>query len=123
MSTPAASDPVSVLSKSTKIVATLGPASTAEDVMRRLMLAGVNVFRLNFSHGTQDDKRATIAQIRRLSAEMSLYVAIMADLQGPKFRLVADISTQSYRSCYTHTSRRQSKLTRSIASYLACLSG
>ena len=87
MSTPAASEPVSILSKSTKIVATLGPASTSEDVMRRLMQAGVNVFRLNFSHGTQDDKRATIVQIRRLSGELSLYVAIMADLQGPKFRL------------------------------------
>ena len=87
MAIPAASDPVPVLSKSTKIVATLGPASTSEDVMRRLMQAGVNVFRLNFSHGTQDEKRATIAQIRRLSAEMALWVAIMADLQGPKFRL------------------------------------
>ena len=87
MSSPAAQEPPSILSKSTKIVATLGPASSSEDVMRRLMQAGVNVFRLNFSHGTQTDKQATIQQIRRLSGELSLYVAIMADLQGPKFRL------------------------------------
>ena len=83
----AADEPVSILSKSTKIVATLGPASSSEDVMRRLMQAGVNVFRLNFSHGSQDEKRTLIQQIRRLSTELSLYVAIMADLQGPKFRL------------------------------------
>ena len=75
------------LAKSTKIVATLGPASTGEEVMSRLMLEGVNVFRLNFSHGTSQEKAATIAQIRRLSQRLSLHVAILADLQGPKFRL------------------------------------
>ena len=55
--------------------------------MSSLMQAGVNVFRLNFSHGTQQEKAATIAQIRRLSTQLSLHVAILADLQGPKFRL------------------------------------
>ena len=76
-----------MLSKSTKIVATLGPASTGESVMSALMQAGVNVFRLNFSHGTSQEKGATIEQIRRLSRSLSMHVAILADLQGPKFRL------------------------------------
>ena len=76
-----------MLSKSTKIVATLGPASSGESVMAELMQAGVNVFRLNFSHGTQQEKADTIQQIRRLSRSSSLHVAILADLQGPKFRL------------------------------------
>ena len=95
MSSPPASAPAededsplhTVLAKSTKIVATLGPASTSESVMSQLMQAGVNVFRLNFSHGTSQEKGATIQQIRRLSQSLSLHVAILADLQGPKFRL------------------------------------
>lgn len=70
----------------TKIVATLGPASMGESVLRELMLAGVNVFRLNFSHGSHDDHGKTAALINKLNSELGLDVAILADLSGPKIR-------------------------------------
>jgi len=55
--------------KRTKIVATLGPASSSEDVLKQLLDAGVNVFRVNFSHGAADDHRATIRRIRGILKE------------------------------------------------------
>ncbi len=70
-----------------KIIATLGPASQSEETLRRLILAGMNVARLNFSHGTHEDHAVLIAMIRRLSAELDLPVAILQDLQGPKVRV------------------------------------
>lgn len=70
----------------TKIIATLGPASASEEVMRNLMLAGVNVFRLNFSHGSHEIHEASVSMIDRLNAELGLQVATMADLSGPKIR-------------------------------------
>jgi pyruvate kinase len=70
----------------TKIVATLGPASSSEDVLRNLMLAGVNVFRLNFSHGSHEIHADSINLIEKLNAELGLNVAILADLSGPKIR-------------------------------------
>ena len=73
--------------KKTKIVATLGPASSSKEVMRDMILAGVNVFRINFSHADHDDVRERIAIIRSLSDEMDTYVSILADLQGPKLRV------------------------------------
>lgn len=72
--------------RKTKIVATLGPASTDEAVLRSLMLAGVNVFRLNFSHGAHEIHAASVATIDKLNAELGLHVAILADLSGPKIR-------------------------------------
>ncbi len=70
----------------TKIVATLGPASSAPEMIERLMLAGVDLFRLNFSHGTQDDKALLITTIRSISSRLCREVGILADLQGPKIR-------------------------------------
>ena len=71
----------------TKIVATLGPASSGPEVLRTLLDAGVDVARINFSHGTHDQHAQTIATIRRLSADMAKPVAILGDLQGPRIRI------------------------------------
>jgi pyruvate kinase len=72
--------------RKTKIVATLGPASSDEHILRQLMVAGVNVFRLNFSHGTHEVHAQTLARIDRLNDELGLHVATLADLSGPKIR-------------------------------------
>ena len=69
-----------------KIVATLGPASNTEPVFRELVRAGVDVVRLNFSHGTHEEKLALIAMIRKVSREESKPLCILGDLQGPKIR-------------------------------------
>ena len=71
----------------TKIVATIGPASRDPRVLRQLLEAGVNVFRLNFSHGTHQEHSAVVADIRTLSRERERHVAILQDLCGPKMRL------------------------------------
>jgi pyruvate kinase len=71
----------------TKIVATVGPASWSPPVLRQLIDAGVNVFRLNFSHGTHAQHSAILADIRAVSGEMDRHVAILQDLCGPKMRL------------------------------------
>jgi pyruvate kinase len=71
----------------TKIVATIGPASRAPAILRQLMEAGVNVFRLNFSHGTHEEHSAAVADIRALSREIGCHVAVLQDLCGPKMRL------------------------------------
>jgi len=73
--------------RNAKIVATMGPASSTHDVARRLFLAGVDVFRLNFSHGTADDHRARFALLRELERETGRPIGILADLQGPKLRV------------------------------------
>ncbi|TRZ63984.1 MAG: pyruvate kinase [Rhodocyclaceae bacterium] len=73
--------------RNTKIVATLGPASSDEAVLRRMVLAGVDVVRLNFSHGTADDHRARVALLRAITRDSGRTVGIMADLQGPKIRV------------------------------------
>ncbi|MBI3706805.1 MAG: pyruvate kinase [Proteobacteria bacterium] len=73
--------------RSTKIVATLGPASSSPERIEALFRAGVDVFRLNFSHGTHDDHRARIEAIRRLEQRVRRPIAILADLQGPKLRV------------------------------------
>ena len=72
--------------KKTKIVATLGPASSDKDVLRQMFEAGVNVCRLNFSHGSYEDHAKVVKTIRELNEETGLNVAILADLQGPKIR-------------------------------------
>jgi pyruvate kinase len=71
----------------TKIVATMGPASNSSEVLRKLILAGMDVARLNFSHGTHDDHAASIARLRGISAELDRPVTILQDLQGPKVRV------------------------------------
>ncbi len=71
----------------TKIVATVGPASAPEPMLDTLIGAGVNVFRLNFSHGTAETHRDTADKIRRCAEQRGQHVAILADLQGPKIRI------------------------------------
>jgi pyruvate kinase len=71
----------------TKIVATLGPASSDPKIIRRLFESGVDVFRLNFSHGTQEDKKDLIAAIRALEDDVGRPITVMMDLQGPKLRI------------------------------------
>ncbi len=69
-----------------KIVATLGPASSTPEMFRRLVRAGLDVARLNFSHGTHSQKADLIAMVRRIAAEEGKPICILADLQGPKIR-------------------------------------
>ena len=72
--------------RKTKIVATLGPASSSAKMLQKLLLAGVDIFRLNFSHGDNNEKKELIARIRDVSGRMGRDVGILADLQGPKIR-------------------------------------
>jgi pyruvate kinase len=73
--------------KKTKIVATIGPASSDKEVLRQMVLAGMNVARMNFSHGSYDDHKKVIKNIAEINEETGLNVAILADLQGPKIRV------------------------------------
>ena len=73
--------------RSAKIVATLGPASNSEAMIDTLFLAGVDVFRMNFSHGSHADHAATYERIRRVEKNHHHAIGIMADLQGPKLRI------------------------------------
>ena len=73
--------------RSAKIVATVGPASAGLERIRALFEAGVDVFRLNFSHGTRGEHRARLAEIRQVESETGRPIGILADLQGPKLRL------------------------------------
>lgn len=73
--------------RKTRIVATLGPASSSLESIRALFLAGVDVFRLNMSHGEQADKASLVSAIRTVEAETGRPIAILADLQGPKLRV------------------------------------
>lgn len=75
-------------SKKTKIVATMGPASTnSKEVLKQMILCGTNVCRLNFSHGSHQDHLKTINMVREINEELEFNVAILADLQGPKIRI------------------------------------
>jgi pyruvate kinase len=73
--------------RATKIVATLGPASSDPEVLERLILAGVDVVRLNFSHGKAEDHIARAELVRAVAGKVGKTVALMADLQGPKIRV------------------------------------
>lgn len=73
----------------TKIVATLGPATDAPDILEDLVRAGVDVVRLNFSHGSSDDQEARVKTVRAVGRKVGRDVAIMGDLQGPKIRIEA----------------------------------
>ena len=74
-------------SKRTKIIATLGPSSNSPEVMEKLILEGVDVFRINFSHANYKDASKRISLIRKLSAKLNIHVSILADLQGPKLTI------------------------------------
>lgn len=71
----------------TKIVATLGPASSSPGILRELLAQGVDVCRINFSHGAHADIARTVALVRELDKELESYTSILADLQGPKLRV------------------------------------
>jgi pyruvate kinase len=71
----------------TKIIATVGPACNTYEKLSALVQEGVNVFRLNFSHGTHEAHKAVIDHIRRINKDLSCHIAILADLQGPKLRV------------------------------------
>jgi pyruvate kinase len=71
----------------TKIVTTLGPATDQSDVLEQLILAGANVVRLNFSHGSADEQKQRAANVRKIAKKLNAHVAILGDLQGPKIRI------------------------------------
>jgi hypothetical protein len=73
----------------TKIVATIGPATSTEEALRALLQAGMDVARLNFSHGTLEEHLETIQRLRRLAEELEIPVAVLQDLSGPKVRIGA----------------------------------
>jgi pyruvate kinase len=75
------------ISKKSKIVATVGPASNNKETLQELVKAGANVFRLNFSHGTHEDHKKVIELIAQINMEMGTNIAILQDLQGPKIRV------------------------------------
>ena len=86
----------------TKIICTIGPASCSEEVMRELLLAGLNVARMNFSHGTHESHAEMIARFRKVRDELKLPAAVMLDTKGPEIRLglfdepVEVVSGQAY---------------------------
>ncbi len=75
------------MQRSTKIVATLGPASSSKEVISRMVVAGVDVVRMNFSHGTREEHLARAALVREAAHEAGRTVGMMCDLQGPKIRI------------------------------------
>lgn len=80
--------------KRTKIICTVGPATEDDDVLREMMLAGMDVARLNFSHGSHEYHRQSIERVRRVSKELGLNVAIMTDTKGPEIRTRENVGHQ-----------------------------
>src|ERR687889_944769 len=76
-----------VLMRSTKIVATIGPASNEADVLTAMIVAGMDVARLNFAHGTREQHAETAGRIREAAERAGREIAILGDLPGPKLRL------------------------------------
>jgi len=75
------------MKRRTKIVATIGPGCDKDDVLEQILVAGVNVCRLNFSHGSADDHRERAGRVRELAKKHGIFVALLGDLQGPKIRI------------------------------------
>ena len=73
--------------KHTKIIATIGPATSSLEMLEQLLLAGMNVLRINASHGDHPTHKKTIENIRKLDEELGSHTAILVDLQGPKLRV------------------------------------
>jgi pyruvate kinase len=73
--------------RATKIVATLGPSSTDPAVLEKMILSGVNVVRVNFSHGTADEHTAVVERVREVAVRLGRDIGVLADLQGPKIRI------------------------------------
>ena len=77
------------MQRATKIIATLGPASAKAEIIESLACAGANLFRLNFSHGSHDDHAERVKTIRAIEEKLGRRLGILADMQGPKFRIGA----------------------------------
>ena len=77
------------MQRATKIIATLGPASADPEIIEALARAGANLFRLNFSHGSHEDHASRVKSIRSVEEKLGRSLGILADLQGPKFRIGA----------------------------------
>ena len=75
----------------TKIISTLGPASSSKDVLQKMFIAGVDVCRLNFSHSKYEEHEKLIKIIRELNKELDTNIPILADLQGPKKKFICHI--------------------------------
>ncbi len=73
--------------RKTKIIATIGPASESEEMIRKLALAGMNVARLNFSHGSYDEHRVKMDRVKKVREELDLPIALMLDTKGPEYRI------------------------------------
>lgn len=73
--------------KKTKIICTMGPACADHDTLTRMVQAGMNVARFNFSHGSHDDHRANIDLVKQVRRELDVPVALMLDTKGPEFRI------------------------------------
>lgn len=76
----------SIIFNKTKIIATVGPASNSKEMLKSLIKTGVDVFRLNFSHGSHEDHLKVINYVRELNEELGTHVSLLQDLQGPKIR-------------------------------------
>jgi len=75
------------MNRKTKIIATIGPASSSLEIIKQMILEGVNVCRVNFSHGSHKENIQAIENVRKIDAELGLHTAVLADLQGPKIRI------------------------------------
>ena len=75
------------MTRRTKIVATLGPASSSKEVLQRMIAAGLDVVRMNFSHGTADEHKARVELVRQFARRAGRAVGVLVDLQGPKIRI------------------------------------
>ncbi len=90
--------------KQTKIVATIGPASESKEVLQKMIQAGLNVVRLNFSHGAYEWHKMVIDRVRDLSKEMNVPIAILADIQGPRIRTEIMEPIEVYTGAYIRIS-------------------
>jgi pyruvate kinase len=84
-----------MISKKTKIVATMGPSTNNREVLKKMIQEGMNVCRINFSHGKHQDYKALVEMLRSLDDELNVHTAILADLQGPKLR-IGDVENGSF---------------------------
>jgi Pyruvate kinase, barrel domain len=96
--------------KKTKQLATLGPASSNREMIEKLFLAGADVFRLNFSHGSQEQKKELLMIIREIEEKYSHPIGILGDLQGPKLRVRKRDSAGAYFILLVLTQSSESKL-------------
>jgi pyruvate kinase len=112
----------------TKIVATLGPATDDPAVLEDLILAGADVFRINFSHGTAADQAKRVETVRRVEQKVGRHIGIMGDLQGPKIRIESFkngpvMLVEEPSSCSTRRWTRTAAISTRSASLTAISSG